>query len=196
MFPRPMHRAGNLLAGLLLAVLAVSPAPAADLETYRLTDATLDKYERATEIMYDYATQHPEVLNAMDDDEDDTDMDFAAMAKRFDEKAPGLRKQMEATGLPLEEYFTFAISMAANAFGAAMAEQFGADESKLTAVQRDNMAFIRKNQERFEQFSQRMEQKYGPLMSSDEDSDYYEDEDEYYEDDSYDDESEDSYESE
>lgn len=175
MISRAIRFAGTQAAGFLVLLSAVSSAAAATspVESYRLTEAVLGQYERATEAMYQYAVEHPEVMAAMDEDDDNTgDMgDIKQMTRVFDAKAPGLRKTMEKSGLSLEEYFTFSFALAANAFGAAMADQFGgADESQLTALQRDNLAFVRKHQKRFEEFGKHMQEKYGPLMEGGDES--------------------------
>lgn len=200
MISRAIRFAGTQAAGFLVVLFAAvtniaAAGTASSFDDYRLTDAALNGYERATEIMYQYAVDHPEAMAAMEEDEsDDSDFDIGQMAAQIDAKAPGLRKAMEKSGLSLEEYFTFSMVMAVNAFGVAMADQFGgADESKLSELQRANMAFIRKHQQRLEQFGERMSEKYGPLTDSvDEDAydseGYDESYDEEYSEDEYSDE--------
>lgn len=175
MISRAIRFAGTQAAGFLVLLSAVfsTAAVASPIENYRLTEAVLGKYERATEAMYQYAVEHPEVMAAMEEDESDSEdmANVEQMTRAFDKKAPGLRKEMEKSGLSLEEYFTFSVALAANAFGAAMMDQFGGgNEAELTAIQRDNIAFARKHMKRFEEFGKRMQEKYGPLMEGSDDS--------------------------
>lgn len=181
------HRGAKAAAMLVLAVFSFSPL-ASDIENYRLTDAGLDRYERATEAMYQFAQAHPEMAQRLeneDEDEEDADGDPSLMAQQLDARAPGLRAAVEKSGMKLEEYFTFTVVMAANAFGVAMAEQFGsADESALSSVQRANVQFVRKHMQRFQEFGERMKNKYPDVLQEDEDE--YSDGD--YSDEEYDDE--------
>jgi hypothetical protein len=173
----------HLLAALLAAVPVSGVAGTApDAATYRLTDAGLGKYEKATDAMYAFIVAHPEAVRALDGMGDSDDEDVTAMARWIDQRVPGLRVAMERSGMSLEEYYTFSIVMAANVLAVGMAEHFGGmDESRLGAVERANMAFIKKNGERMQRFSEAMTSKYESLMGSD-------DEDEY--DDEYDDDEE------
>lgn len=173
-------------ASLLLIAMSSFAAAASDIEDYRLTEAGLDRYEHATEAMYRFAADHPEMAQRLenedeDDAEDDADGDPVLLAQQLDARAPGLRAAVEKSGMKLEEYFTFSIVMAANAFGAVMADQFGtADESSLGAIQRANLQFVRKHMKRFEEFGARMQQKY-PSVTQDDDDEYSDEEylDEY-----------------
>lgn len=166
--------AGAWLAGLLLSVVtATNVVAAADAEDYRLTDAGLDRYERVTEAMYRYARQHPDAMKALERQQDlDEDADAQKMARYMDEHAPGLRDAMEDAGMSVEEYFTFSLTLAANALAAAFAEHYGSDtgNAQLTAVQRDNLSFAQRNTARFQAFSERLQREYGDLMGDDEES--------------------------
>lgn len=177
-------------AMLVLAMFSIT-ALADEIESYRLTEDALNRYERATEALYQFAEAHPEMAqqlenDAEDEEEDDTEGDPRLMAQQLDARAPGLRAAVEKSGMKLEEYFTFSIVMAANAFAVVMADQFGAaDESALSPVQRANIQFVRKHMQRFEDFGARMKQKYPSVMQDDEeeysDDDYSDEEyaDEY-----------------
>jgi hypothetical protein len=188
MISHAIRFAGTQAAGFLVVLFAVSvtsvstAGTASSFDDYRLTDAALNGYERATEIMYQYAVDHPEAMAAMEEDEsDDGDFDIGQMTAQIDARAPGLRKAMEKSGLSLEEYFTFSVVMAVNAFGVAMADEFGgADEAKLSDLQRANMAFIRKHQQRLEAFGERMSEKYGPLTDGADEDAYDSEGDESY----------------
>lgn len=169
---RFVRLAGAWLACMLFMVSASVVAD--DAESYRLTDAGLDRYERATEAMYRYAREHPEAIAALESEEGETEdegFDARRMAAHFDAHAPGLREAMEASGMPLEEYFTFSVTLAASALGAAFAEQYGNPASgDMTPLQRDNLAFARKNMQRFQAFGEKMKKQYGDMESGDDES--------------------------
>lgn len=156
-------------------------AAAPDAGTYRLTEAALGKYEKATDAMYAFVVANPESKGVMGafGDTDEGDADVTETTRRIDHFAPGLRASMERSGMSMEEYFTFTMVMVGNAFAVGMAEHFGGvDESKLGDLERANMAFIKKHGERIQRFSESMESKYAHLMEPDEEE--YED-DEYAE---------------
>jgi len=168
----------RLLAAVLLAAVPVlaTAATAPDANTYRLTDASLGKYEKATDAMYGFLSAHPELKGAMEGGDEEGDEDVTVTTRRLDQYAPGLRAAVERSGMSLEEYYTFTMVMVANAMAAGMADHFGGiDESGLGPVERANMAFIRKNGERMQSFSKAMEEKYASLMESDDGA--YEEED-------------------
>lgn len=159
-----MRVAGVRLAACLFFLLpAFANAADQDGITYQLTEKKLGQYERATEAMYEFMRAHPELRDAMEMDDSEVE-EVTDTTRIMDERAPGLRKVMEESGMTMEDYFTFTMTLAGTAFGLAIAEQFGGiDDSKMTAAERANLEFLKKYQQRFEQFSARMEQKYGDL---------------------------------
>ncbi|MBW3566856.1 MAG: hypothetical protein KY410_02670 [Proteobacteria bacterium] len=175
-----------LVAALVAGVPALGVAASApDSETYRLTEAALGKYEKATDAMYAFLVAHPELEGALGDfgDSEEGDLDVAETTRRIDRAAPGLRPSMERSGMSMEEYFTFTMVMAGNAFAVGMAEHFGGvDESKLGDLERANMAFVKQHGERMQRFSESIERKYAHLVEPDQEAD----EDDFgYEDDEY-----------
>ncbi len=162
---------------LLSAVSAATP----DVESYRLTPAAFDKYQRATDSMYDYINRHPELQSEFDDVEDEETDGVAEMAAALERRAPGLRKAMESSGMSLEEYFTFSLALAGSAFAVAMEDHMGSiDEDTLDAAQRENIAFLRANRARLDTFFAEMQRKYPTLFADpdDDEGDFeYEEED-------------------
>ena len=174
-----------LRAGLALLALFPLFTSADDLENYRLTDNALGKFEKATEAMYQFARENPQLAKKLDNDDesDDVEGNVEEMVRELDRKAPGLRTRIESSGMELEEYFTFSMVLAANAFGVAMADHFGKqDDAALTDVQRANIAFFRRNQQRFEQFNTRMQTEYADVMNKDSNEEDEYSEEEFYED--------------
>lgn len=149
------------LSALMLAACAAS---ASDIAGYRLSETALDQYERATEAMYRFARDNPQHASALDGDEDDIDIDN--LIRKLDERVPGLRPAMEASGMKLEEYFTFAVSLATNAIGAAMIDQFGGNEAGLTELERENIDFVRRNMARIEAFDARLQKEYSDVAQA------------------------------
>ena len=170
---------------MLVALMVISGNALAvdDPENYRLSESALQKYERATVAMYQFARSNPDSVQALKGSDED-DGDFNAMIRRMDQHAPGLRKAVEASGMKLEEYFVFALTLAGNAIGVAMFDQFGGNEAELTDLQRANMNFVRSNMERITRFDERMRAEYGDIMNAEEDE-YAEEEASYYEDEEY-----------
>lgn len=175
-------RPAGVRTGLYLLFLFTGIASAAGIEDYRLTERGLQQFEKSTEAMFQFMQDNPELARKLREEEEDTeddgeDQDIAAMTSELDQRAPGLRAKVEKSGMKLEEYFTFSVVFAANAFGAAMADQYGeADNAKLTELQRANLAFVRKYRERIEQFNHEVQEKYGTLDDLDAD-DYGDEED-------------------
>ena len=176
----------SILHGTCLAVSAVLLLLAGNVhasgENYRLTEKALGQYEHATEAMYRFARDNPQYADALEDESEGAG-DVTQIVKSIDDRAPGLRAAMEKSGMKMEEYFTFSMSLVASALGAAMIDQFGGDESRLDELQRQNMDFVRKYQPRMETFNSRMQQEYADvLQSEDEGEDEYYGDEEYYED--------------
>lgn len=152
---------------LLFAPMAGAAEAESPMDTYRLTESGLDRYEKATVAVYEFLRAHPELEESLAEeaDEDAEDPTFADMARRFESRAPGIGKAARDAGMPLEEYFQFTMVFAMNAFTVAMMDQFGGGEdADMSAVARDNVAFVRKHQQRFTDFDARMKEKYGDLM--------------------------------
>ncbi|HEX6930051.1 MAG TPA: hypothetical protein VF267_12405 [Gammaproteobacteria bacterium] len=163
-----MHMNSLRSCGALLLMLLPSffgaNAMAAEPDQYRLTEKALGQYESATEAMYEYMIAHPERVEVMESAGDPSMAEPEDLARFYDEHLPGLREAMEASGMSLKDYYVFTFTIVGNAFGLAMAEQFGgADDAELTETQRANLAFVRKYGKRFEAFGERMNQKYGNL---------------------------------
>ncbi len=155
------------ILALLFAPVATAAEPESPMDTYRLTEAGLDSYEKTTVSVYEFLQAHPELGEALAEEyePEDEDPTFAEMARRFEAKAPGIGEVARDAGMPLEEYFRFTMVFAMNAFTAAMMDQYGGQEDPaMSDIARDNLAFVRKHQQRFKDFDARMKEKYGALM--------------------------------
>lgn len=163
----PCRKSASMTAFLALLLATAASASESPMDTYRLTESGLDNYEKTTESVYEFLKAHPDLNSALQEDDADEseDFDFAEMARTFEARAPGISEVAEDAGMPLEEYFEFAMVFALNAFSVAITDQYGGQEDpNLTDVARANLAFVRKHQQRFKEFDARMKKEYGALM--------------------------------
>lgn len=133
-----MRTAGRWLYGIALAVLAIvglAPARAAaqdadarEVSAYRLTEATLAKFIRASRAMAAVATTMRDTADDDEDDdgdEDDDDDTSIASITAFYDTTPAARRAITGAGLSTREFVVFTFALLQAGMGAWLVEQQG-----------------------------------------------------------------------
>lgn len=160
-----------------IATLVAAPTPAAaqpggddmaTLAAYRLTEASLDQFDRATRAMI-AAAQDPAVrrqVAAMSDDDDEGDPSIAEIAARID-RVPAMRRAITGAGMTSRGYVTFQLSLFQAAMAVALLEMQGASGELPEGTPPQNVAFARKHKQRIEAMGRELRQ----LQGDDDDDD-------------------------
>ncbi len=167
MFRRPLRRSLRrspvaLLALGLAAVLSAGAArplaaqadDAATLAAYRLTEAKLGQFVRATRAVV-AAAKNPamqaemKALGEQDDDDAESIADVAAKLERI----PTFRRAVASSGMTMRDYVTFQFALFQAAFAQAMLEQYP-DKAKLPeGISQANVDFVRTHKAQIEQIT-------------------------------------------
>ncbi|MGH7520642.1 MAG: hypothetical protein ACREMI_05145 [Gemmatimonadales bacterium] len=137
-----------VVLALAAALFAAAPGRAAaqnadsrEIAAYRLTEATLAKYLRASGALA--AVPKPASADADDDAEDADDPSIAQIAAKYD-SIPAARRAISAAGLTTREYVVFTFALFQAGMGAWVVEQQG--WSKLPPdVARANVEFYQRH---------------------------------------------------
>lgn len=141
-------------AGVVLIVVALLPLLAAaaqnadsrEIATYRMTDATLAKFIRASRAMAAVAKPAPSdtAEGAEDDDESsDADQSIAQIAGMYD-TIPAARRAITGAGLTTREYVVFTMTLFQAGMGAWLVEQQGWDKLP-PEIARENVLFYQRH---------------------------------------------------
>ena len=163
----PLRRSpiAALVIGLVLALSAGAARPlaaqgddAATLAAYRLTDAKLGQFMKATRAVYalskDPALQaQAEALEAQGGDDDaETIAEIAAKMERL----PAFRNAVSSAGMTMRDYVTFQLAFFQAAFAQAMLDQYP-DKAKLPAgISQANVDFVRSHKAQLDQLTAEM----------------------------------------
>ena len=157
-----LNRRGLAICVLALAsqFLIVDEAPARDdadiLAEYRLTDAGLEKFAKASRNLAAAAKDDPSLEEGLEGSDEGSIEEIAAM---YDAE-PAVRSAIESADMTSTEYVTFMYSMIQAGMGAWLVTQQG--EDKLPAgTPRENVDYFRANEDKFEAMTKEMEQLSG-----------------------------------
>jgi hypothetical protein len=157
--PRALGRA-LALAGLALAATAAEAAaqgPGAlfanmpEVAEYRMTDASLQKFVRATNALKELENQGSFQLDDQLDVDDPSELSVERIAAAFDSE-PRVRGAIEGAGMSSREYVTFLMSMVQTIMGSVMV-QMGGDQALADmpdSALKHNIQFFLANQDAFE----------------------------------------------
>jgi hypothetical protein len=157
--PRALGRA-LALAGLALAATAADAAaqgPGAlfanmpEVAEYRMTDASLQKFVRATHALKALENEGSFELDDQLDVDDPSELSVDRIAAAFDSE-PRVRSAIEGAGMSSREYVTFLMSMVQTIMGSVMV-QMGGDQALADmpdSALKHNIQFFMDNRDTFE----------------------------------------------
>lgn len=132
--------------------LAAQADDAATLAAYRLTEAKLGQFVRATRAVVE-ASKNPatqaeiKALGELDDDDSESIADVAAKLERV----PTFKRAVASSGMTMRDYVTFQFALFQAAFAQALMEQYP-DQAKLPeGVSKANVDFVRTHKAQIEQ---------------------------------------------
>lgn len=138
----------GLLLFLPLGARSDAGSDAREIDAYRLTEAGLAKYTKATQNLGSLAKQMSE---ACDDERDDSESEDDGNAKSIDESVasfeaiPGVRTAMQSAGITTREYIVFTFSVFQSGMAAWVLDQPGGKLPPNVAM--DNVNFYRKHED-------------------------------------------------
>jgi hypothetical protein len=165
----------RLAAVAVLAAAALAPAlrsqgtapKSADekvIDNYRLSEASLARYSRASHNLATLALQHPEAFKDTDSTSDDN-ATLAQLAAKL-EKHPGVKQAIASAGMTTQEYIVFGLATMQAGIGSYALKQGG----KLPPNVMANVTFYDSHRAQFEQLGKEMkdaERKANPGASED-----------------------------
>ncbi|HST60618.1 MAG TPA: hypothetical protein VLK84_18100 [Longimicrobium sp.] len=162
--PRTFARFLAITGLSLAATFAEAPAAAAQegmeviqqmfsdpaLASYRLTDANLDKFRAATQALHALEGENLDIEDRFDG-ENPQNMNIGYIASAF-ESEPRIKSAINGAGMTTRDYVTFLFSSMQAMIGWAMMQMGGeqAFAEMPAGVLKQNIEFIRENQEAFE----------------------------------------------
>ena len=164
----------------VVAALAAAPAAAAaqpggddmaTLTAYRLTEAKLDQFERASRAMI-AAVQDPAVRRQVEaiGDEDHDDPTIADIAARID-RVPAMKRAITGAGMTTRDYVTFQLSLFQASMAVALLDTPGAGSQLPEGTPPQNVAFARTHRQRIEAMTRELRQLQGDDDDDDDDAD-------------------------